>query len=148
MTDAQAVGVGRGDLEAVEDDFGEALVDQAKREDVDDLGDGELDRFMVFQGQELDPGAEGLGSVVSAEFAEAGVGAFQAGVKVAEQVIFEGDGSALESANLDVATEFGLHRSLLSCEYPRGGWFVNILDAYIWRNCAVNISIQASYGYI
>jgi hypothetical protein len=97
MTDLHVVDVGRGDLEAVEDDFGDALVDQAKREDVDDLGDGELDRFMVFQGQELDPGAEGLGRLILTEFAETGVGSFQARMKVAEHVSLEGDGAALQA---------------------------------------------------
>ena len=52
---------------------------------------------MVFQGQQLDPGAEGLGRIVLAELAEAGVSAFQTRVEVAEHVSLEGDGAALEA---------------------------------------------------
>jgi len=61
------LGVGGGELEAVEEAGGAFGVDSVKSEGGDEEGDGDLDGFCVFEGGEVDLGEFGGGGGVAGE---------------------------------------------------------------------------------
>ena len=74
----ESSGVGGGELEAVEQGGGRLGVEVSSREGVDDLGEGDLDGFAVFErdeldvlaGQEIACGARGV-TILAVGFVEA-----------------------------------------------------------------------------
>lgn len=103
---AQAAEVAGGDPEAVEQDGGVLGLHHLDGEGVANLGDGDLDGLAVFELGELDevavfplagpgmqPGA--VERVVSVE----------AAMEVAEVLVAEGDGAALQAVGLDVSAD-------------------------------------------
>jgi hypothetical protein len=116
----QALAVGGGELEAVEEGVGALGVDEVAGEGVEDLGDGELDGEAVLHGGEGEDEAA-LGEALGAGHAEAveAVALVEAVVEVAEVVVAEGDGVALDAIGLDVAAEVDAHGVLPG--YPLGG---------------------------
>jgi hypothetical protein len=109
VADAETFGVGRGELEAVEEDGGATVLDEAQSKPANDFGESDLDGFPVFERRERDPVAEGFTGLTGDVIPEAGVGSVEAGVEVAEDVLFEGDGAALQAVGFDVTTEVDLH---------------------------------------
>ncbi len=114
----EAGGVVAGELEAVEEGGGSFGLEAACSEGVDDAGEGELDRFAVFEGGELDVLA---GDEVAAGGFGVAVG-FVAVVKmvveVAPEAAGEGGGLAAGSVGLDVTAEFVWHGF---SRFPRKG---------------------------
>ena len=127
--DAEAMDVDGGDADAAEQGVGTLFGDAVGGQGVDDEGDGELDGSAVFQRrqcQELGRG-EVDGLEVDAVAIEL-VGVVEAVVEVAEGRGVNGDGAALESVGLDVATEVDLHDVLLNFPAFGRGW-VRLSDA-------------------
>ena len=122
--DAQAAGVGGGELEAVEERVGLLAVDVAAGQRVDDAGDGELGGLAVLDGGELDHRVvmDAFGMEVDLVAVDV-VAAVQATVEVAELRAGELDAVALEAVGLDVATEIDLHDGAPLGATPPGGWY-------------------------
>ena len=85
-------------------------VDAVGGDGVDGFGDGDLDGDGVFEGAEVEDGSAALevgagddGVAVDA------VGSVEALVEVAEDLVFEGDGLALQAVGADVAADGDLH---------------------------------------
>jgi len=118
----QALAVGGGQLEAVEEGVGAFGVDEVAGEGVEDLGDGELDGEAVLHGGEGDDEAA-LGEAFGADHAEAveAVALVEAVVEAAEVVVAEGDGVALDAIGLDVAAEVDAHGGSPWGTPPGGG---------------------------
>ena len=120
--DAQAAGVGGGELEAVEEGVRLLAVDVMAGERVEDAGDGELGGFAVLDGGELDGGVViDAGGVEVHLVAVGGVAAVQAAVEVAELGAGELDAVALEAVGLDVSAEIDLHGGAPLGGTPPGG---------------------------
>ena len=122
---AHAVGVGRGEVEAIEESVGTLFGDAIGGESVDDAGDGDLNGGGVLERQELDVVAHFDAVRIEMGLVAVGVvGALEAVVEVAEYGLLEGNGSALEAVGFDVAAEIDLHGGSFS---PWGGvakWLV------------------------
>jgi hypothetical protein len=106
----EATGVGRGELEAVEEGAAVLEVDLVGGDGVDDLRDGDLDGDAVLEGAEVEDGAAAF-EVGSGEHGRAvdAVRVVEAAVEVTEDGMLEGNGLALEPVRTDVAAEFDLH---------------------------------------
>ena len=131
----QALAVEDGELEAEEEGVGALGLDEVAGEGVDHLGEGEHDRDTVFErGQGDDVAA--LHEALGADHAVAvdGVALVEAAVEVAEVLVRERDGVALDAVGADVAAKIDVHDgSPLFPRYPPrggvGGWWFNRVDA-------------------
>jgi hypothetical protein len=95
-----AIDILRGDLEGVEHDAGSAIVDAARAEGIEDLGEGELDGVAVFK--------DGKPEAIHHSDGRRGVETVKARVEVAVRLVSQSRGFALGSVGHDV-TAFVCH---------------------------------------
>ncbi len=110
----EALAVGGGETQAVEQGVGALGVDEVAGQGVDDLGECELDGESIFQRREPDDVAALHEALAADHPGTVEVVAFvEAAVEVAVERIGERDGAAWLAVGLDVAAEIDLH-----CDSP------------------------------
>jgi hypothetical protein len=96
--EVDAANVADSGVEGAEDEFGALEFDGAAEQGVDDLDEGGLDGFLVFE----------KGGVMDARGGRAGDGTEHALVEVAELLSAESGGAAADSGDLDVSAGSGV----------------------------------------